>query len=297
MKTRNMEIVIIAKNYQGIYQTIEKSLNTLEIMPKELPVVIKPNLCCIKTHETGATTDPSIIKAIINYMKKHHFAKEFYIVESDATALNADVAFQLLGYDKLSRELNVKTVNLTKIPKKKHRFPENLSLHTLKVPKLLSKPHFMISVAKMKTHDMCSLTATLKNMYGCNPEPYKAKYHNRLHENIVDLASVFRPNLSVIDAGVAMEGNGPTSGTPLRLDTLVFGTDPLATDHALTKIMGINPSSVKYLSLARKQKLGTTKYEILGANLEKVRTKFRTGTVTMKLISRMSPFMNLFRKR
>jgi len=289
-----METIAIVRTYRGIEQAVENAFQLIEFSLKpDLPIIIKPNLCCVKTPETGATTDPRVVEAIVNYIRKRHHAKKFYIVEADATELNADLAFQLLGYNKLARKLNANIVNLAKIPYKYKKFPHNLNATQIKVPQIFLKPHFLISIAKMKTARLCQFTATLKNMFGCNPEPYKAKYHNKLNENIVDFGLAFRPHLSVIEAVVAMEGAGPTLGTPKKLDTLVFGIDPLATDHVTAKIMGINPNKVKYLELAEKQGLGLVNYRIEGGHLEEIKTKFKTTSTTVKFFPKVRPLLKL----
>jgi len=288
-----METIAIVRTYHGIEQAVENAFQFLQISLKsDLPIIIKPNLCCVRTPETGATTDPRVVEAIVNYIRKHHHAKEFYIVEADATELNADLAFQLLGYNKLARKLNVNIVNLTEIPFKCKKFPHNLNVTQIRVPQVFLKPHFLVSISKMKTHGLCHFTAILKNMFGCNPEPYKAKYHNKLNENIVDFGLAFRPHLSVVEAQVAMEGAGPTLGTPIKLDTLIFGVDPVATDHVTAKIMGINPNKVEYLRLAEKQGLGLVNCRISG-NLEEIITKFKTTSATAKFFPKVRPLLKL----
>lgn len=288
-----VETIAIERTYNGIQAAVQNAFQTLEISLKpDLPVIIKPNLCCVKTCETGATTDPFLVETVINYMRNNYQTKQFYIVESDATALNADVAFQILGYNSLARKLNANIVNLSKIPFVKRQFPHNLNVCTIKVPAIFGKPHFFISIAKMKSHGQCQFTATLKNLFGCNPEPYKKKYHKKLHETIVDFASAFRPHLSIVDGTIAMEGNGPTNGLPVKLDAVVFGRDPLATDHLVAKIMGINPSKVNYLKLAKKQSLGTLSYNFNTTIFREIQTKFRVGpSLTTKLSARISPLL------
>lgn len=293
-----MESVTLVRTFKGISKAIEEAFQNFDFpnLNSQSPVVIKPNLCGIKGPETGATTDPQVIEALINYLKSHYDSQEIFIVESDATALNVDMAFQLLGYNKLANKLGIKTVNLSKLPYTKRKLSQSLNLTEVKIPKLLENPHFLISVAKMKTHTMCKFTATLKNMYGCNPEPYKAKYHKELDKNIVDFAKVFKPHLSIIDATVAMEGSGPIAGVPIKLDTLIFGKDPLATDHLTARIMGINPEKVEYLRLAKEQQLGTTKYKLTGVDIETLKLKFKAEPLSAAIFSKVSPMFKVIRR-
>jgi len=282
-----METVCITRTDNRLDSAVDTMLETVD--PKidpDLPVLMKPNICCLKGPETGATTDPRIVEAVAKHFRRHYAVKEIYIIESDATSLDADLAFQLLGYNRLGSRAGIKIVNLTKIPYRPVEFARNLSLCQIKVPTIFQKPHFLVSIAKMKTHNSCGLTATLKNMYGCNPEPYKARYHRRLSENIVDFAAAFTPHLSVIDATLAMEGCGPVDGVPVKLDTLIAGTDPVATDSVVAKMMGINPRKVRHLRLAEKQGLGTTRFRIEGTEQVEIR-RLRRRPRTLEFVSRL----------
>jgi len=239
-------------------------------------VVIKPNLCCIKGSETGATTDPKVVEGIIKYLKNNFGVSDIFIVESDGTQVLADMAFKLLGYESLSKRLNVKLVNLSKAPFSSKAFNENFFLKKIDIPHIIEGASYLISVPKIKTHTLCSFGGTMKNQYGCNPYPKKSIYHKKIHDSIVDLNVAFKPDLVVVDGIVAMEGSGPTDGIPIKLNTLIFGRDAVAMDHLIARIIGINPNSVKYLVNAQKRGLGTTNYETVGTSPKEIERKFRT---------------------
>jgi uncharacterized protein (DUF362 family) len=273
------DLVSVTKVGNNVQEAMNTGLDCLHlsISPK-IPIVIKPNLCCVRTSETGATTDPRIVEALIKYFKEHFGSTEFFIVESDATMLNADAAFQILGYKRLAFGAGAEIVNLSTAPWDLMDFHDNVVQTTVRVPKLFQRTHFLISVAKMKTHDSCGISATLKNIFGCNPYSYKMKYHDQLDQNIVDFVTAYPPSLSIIDGIIGMEGKGPVSGTPVHVGALLFGTDPVATDHAVAKVMGINPNNVKMLKIARQQGVGTFKYKVVGCSLQEVETPFKRPT-------------------
>jgi uncharacterized protein (DUF362 family) len=238
-------------------------------------VVIKPNLCAIKSPETGTTTDVRVIEAIAEYLKCEFGVNDISIVESDGTQVLADLAFKLLGYEKLSSK-EVRLVNLSKSPFLTKEFPRNSFLKRVKVPRIMEEADFFISVPKIKTHADCLLSCALKNQYGCNPYWRKSVYHKHLHESIVDLNHVFRPDFIVVDGIVAMEGcKGPTDGIPVKMNTLLFGRDPVAVDHLVARIMGINPGRVGYITAAEKRGIGTTHYTVEGATIQNLNRKFK----------------------
>jgi uncharacterized protein (DUF362 family) len=239
-------------------------------------VVMKPNLCAIKSPETGTTTDVKVIEAIVDCLKSTFGVDDISIIESDGTQVRADLAFKLLGYEKLSTRRNLRLVNLSRAPFSTKEFPDNSVLKRLKVPKIMEEADFFISVPKIKTHSDCFMSCALKNQYGCNPYWRKSIYHKHLHESIVDLNHVFRPDFIVVDGIIAMEGcKGPTDGIPVKMNTLLFGRDPVAVDHLVARIMGINPGRVDYIRSAENRGIGTTHYVVEGATIQSLNRKFK----------------------
>jgi uncharacterized protein (DUF362 family) len=266
------------KSVNDVEQTVKKGIESIGglSLARDTSVVIKPNLCCIKSPETGATTDVKVVEGLVKYLKNEFSISDISIVESDGTQVLADMAFKLLGYETLSKRLNIKLVNLTKCPFSIKKFPENVFVKEIQIPKAIEEADFMISVPKIKTHIDCLYTGALKNQFGCNPYPRKAKYHRRINDAIVDLYAVFRPDLVLVDGIVGMEGyRGPTDGLPVKMNVLVLGRDAVAVDHFVARLVGLNPARICHLVDAEKRGLGSTIYEVTGIDIKEVSTKFR----------------------
>ena len=243
-------------------------------IPPTASVIIKPNICLVKGYETGATVDPFIIKCLVDWLLQNYNIKVINIGESDATALNVDVAFKVLGWDNTFKEYpNVCLLNLTKDDQVSIEL-KGLYFKNLKISKSFIESNFLISVGKLKTHTITGITGILKNQYGVNPIKNKAQYHLNLDDVICDLNMVRSPDLCLIDGIIAMEGAGPVSGVPNPLGLLIVGNDAVAVDHACARIMGFNPNKISHLMLAVKQKLGSIDYEVFGEKIEEVQTKF-----------------------
>ncbi len=273
------EIISIVKVHSSseIYEDVKKGLALIgnpKFKSSDV-VIIKPNLCCIKGSETGATTDPLVVEAIIRYLQEEFGVSDISIAESDGTQVLADMAFKLLGYEKLSKKLNVKLVNLSKSPCSNKIFNENTYLKTVEYPEIFEKANYLISVPKIKIHTLCSFGGTMKNQFGCNPFPKKSTYHSHLCDCVVDLTSVFKPQLVVVDGIIAMEGCGPVDGIPVNMNALIFGRDALAIDYLIARLIGINPAKVKYLADAKKRKIGTTDYQVVGVSPTEIKKKFK----------------------
>lgn len=123
---------------------------------------------CDKTPETGATTDPRVVEAVIRYLKDEYGISDIFIVESDGAQVLADMAFKLLGYERLSRRLDVKLLNLSRPSTSVRFFPSNRYLKKVRIPSVIESG-FFISMPKIKTHSDCLFSCALKNQFGCNP--------------------------------------------------------------------------------------------------------------------------------
>ena len=250
-----------------------KARNNIKITPKA-DVMVKPNICLVRGYETGATVDPFIIKCLVDWLLQNYDIETITIGEADATELNVDVAFKVLGWeDTFNHYTNVRLLNLTKDALVDVDL-NGLYFKKLKMSKSYMESGFLISAAKLKTHTLTGITCNLKNLYGANPIKYKAQYHPHLDNVICDVNRVRLPDLCLVDGVIAMEGAGPVNGIPNPLGVLIAGNDAVATDYACTRIMGFNPNKIAHLTLAVKEGLGSTDYEVFGEGFEDVKTTF-----------------------
>jgi uncharacterized protein (DUF362 family) len=110
----------------------------------------------------------------------------------------------------------------------------------------------------------------------------KAKMHQSypvMNLNLALVASLVLPHLSVIDGFEAMEGKGPTGGTPVPFRTVVASTDALAADTVGAALMGFQVDDVGYLHYCKRMGLGVGSLEdvelVGNANLEDYVRPFR----------------------
>ena len=129
----------------------------------------------------------------------------------------------------------------------------------------------------MKTHMATKVTLGMKNMFGMLPDKMKAKYHAKgISKVIVDINTVIKPPLTVIDGFVAMEGRGPTDGTPVKMDLIIAGKDAVATDATGARVMGLDPQEISHIRRAGEKGIGNIdNIEIVGSKLEDVRKVFK----------------------
>jgi len=237
-------------------------------------VLIKVNFITVKTWDTGATTDPIVVEALINKFKD--LSVKVCIVESDATVTNADKAFEMTGMNEMARRNGVECINLRHVRDRvKIEIPHGETLNSITVPRIV-KESAIVSAAKLKTHTSTKVTLGMKNMFGLLPDKMKGKYHLRGISNvIVDINTVLKPALTVIDGFVGMEGRGPSNGTPVKMDLIIAGRDVVATDATASRIMGFDPHEIKHIRRAQEKGLGSIDDVcILGEKLESVTRPF-----------------------
>jgi uncharacterized protein (DUF362 family) len=115
----------------------------------------------------------------------------------------------------------------------------------------------------------------MKNMFGLLPTKFKGRYHLKGISNVVvDINTVLRPALTVIDGFVGMEGSGPINGTPVQMNLIIAGTDPVATDATACRVMGFNPYEIKHIRKAYERGIGNSAAQVLGEKLESVKRVF-----------------------
>jgi uncharacterized protein (DUF362 family) len=273
---QSSSVVAVVKGERG-HDPVFNALDMIDykkVLAGYNKVLIKVNFICEKTWDSGATTDPLVVEAII--LKLKELPLKVYVVESDASITNADKAFEATGMKEMCVRNGVEWLNLRHVGDNvKLPVPNGETLKDIKVPRLVTESA-IISAAKLKTHTATTVTLGMKNMFGLLPDKFKAKYHARgISSVVVDINSVLKPNIVVIDGFVGMEGNGPVNGDPVQMNLIIAGTDPVATDATGCRIMGIDPRQVKHIRVANEKGLGTLEPEVIGEEIQAVNRVFK----------------------
>jgi len=154
-------------------------------------------------------------------------------------------------------------------------------LKELYLPRTICGVDYIVSMPKLKTHHWAGVTLSLKNMFGVVPGGCYGWPKNILHwagidNSVLDINATVRPDFAIIDGIVGMEGNGPIQGTPKPSGVLIVGDDPVAVDATGTRVMGLLPEQIKYLSQAATLlgHIERDKIQQLGESVESVMTPF-----------------------
>jgi uncharacterized protein (DUF362 family) len=253
-------------------------------------VVLKPNNVSID--RPLCATHADTLEGVLEFLKYIGKTENVIIAESAANGPTLD-GFSNYGYFRLLSKYPVKLVDLDQEPiDVLHVFDEkDFRPHPVRVSHVLLDPDsYIVSVARMKTHDRAVATLSLKNIVFGAPIKDKGFTWNSsrkpgsvndkpivhgsgfrgINYNLYSLSRQLHPDLAIIDGFEGMEGNGPNSGTPVDHRICVAGLDWLATDRVGIELMGIDFAQVGYLNFCAQTGLGVAdlnKIEIIGETI------------------------------
>ncbi len=242
-----------AYEYQAVKTVINQSVENLGgweqfVSPGER-VLLKVNLVMKKSPESAATSHPVFVQAVADLLRE--LGAHVTIGDSPGGPFNENrlqAIYQVCGMkdaaEKSGAELNYNTA-FSEV-----RNPKGLLLKKLTNIDVLREVDKVINLSKLKTHGMMRMTGAVKNLFGTIPGTTKAEYHlNRpepedFADALIDIFLCANPVLSFIDGIVAMEGDGPTSGTPKNAGVVFASQDAFAMDLAAAAIISAAPESI-----------------------------------------------------
>jgi uncharacterized protein (DUF362 family) len=222
-------------------------------------VLVKPNCISSAPPSRPAQTHPAVILEVCRQLLD--YGARPFVGDSPAWG-SLDGALKALGVIEDLGRLGVPIVPFKRPIKAAN--PRGKVFSRLTVDAAALEADAIVNVAKLKAHRQLVLTAAIKNMFGCVSGRRKAWWHVKAgsYENyfglmLVETFEMLRPVISIIDAVVAMEGNGPISGTPRPMGLVLASTDGPALERIAAELVGVKPSRLRTLQAARELEVGT----------------------------------------
>lgn len=262
-------------------------LGGLSFIKKGMTAVIKTNLVTAMKPDTAAVTHPALLCCLAKMLTEA--GAEVIIGDSPGGPFNSaylNLVYSVSGV----REAEKYGAKLNDDFGQKNAVFENAAvLKSFTYTSYLDKADVIIDFCKLKSHGMLALSAAAKNMFGVIPGIMKPEYHYRFPEHrdfanmIIDIDEYFKDKikLCIVDAVVAMEGNGPTQGTPKKIGALIASANPHAADLLCAKIIGAEPEELPLVFAAQKRGLipeSADELEIYGDYRPFVQTDFKVIT-------------------
>ena len=228
----------------------------LSTLPKNSKVLLKPNLISKHEPEAAATTHPEVVRCVIRALKKRGITN---IIIADSCGGPAGVKmmksiYKASGLEQVCLDEDIQIYNGTDSFICKNKDGKLIKEFTLMQP--VQDVDFIINLPKLKTHAMTGLTAAVKNVFGLIPGLLKAELHLRFPEKeafgdmLVDLNLALKNTFNIIDGVVAMQGNGPTGGTPYQAGLVVAAGNQYLADLVCCKLIDLPAVKVPYLQMA-----------------------------------------------
>ncbi len=271
------------KNYEEnrVRDAINKCLFDLGgidrfIKPGET-ILIKPNLLMKKKPEEAATTHPVFIKALAEIVTAA--GASVIIADSPGGRFTTGAlksVYSACGMSPLSKIPGVSlnyNLNSMEVSNKKAKL-----LKHLVVLGVLKSVDRIINVPKLKTHCLMTLTGAVKNMFGLIPGISKVEYHMNMSDisdfsnMLVDICLWSKPVLSIMDAVIGMEGNGPSAGDPVGIGLVIASESPYHLDIAAASVLNVKPDDIPTIKRCYERGIcedDNSDVEICGRNLSK----------------------------
>ncbi len=223
-------------------------------IPSGARVLLKPNFLKPSTAEQVVSPHPSVVRAIAEVCMAAGAGR---IVIGDSPGFgSAQKVAGKCGILEIAQDLGVEIVDFADsiiVPA-----PENFLHKNFTIARDAADADIIINIPKFKTHAMMMLTLSVKNLFGLFVGKQKLRWHlqsgrdyNRFARLLIELAYTVKPAVSILDAVIGMEGNGPGNGSPRLLGFLAASRDMNSLDRVAVEIVGADLEQMHTLQVAK----------------------------------------------
>lgn len=253
---------------------VQKAIETLggisRFVKKGNVVVVKPNIGWDRVPEQAATTNPEVVAEIVRLCLKAGAAK---VKVFDNTCNQAKRCYVRSKIEQAARQAGADVSYIYEQKFKKVNIPGGKELKSWPFYRDALEADVFINIPIAKHHSMSRVTLGLKNIMGVIGDN-RGKIHNHFDVKIVDLNTVIKPQLTIVDAVRILMNNGPTGGSlndVKQMNTIIAGVDPVAVDAYGATLFDLKPEELGFLREAHERGLGTM--DLGSLKIEKVDLK------------------------
>lgn len=241
-------------------------------------ILLKPNLLASESAEKSVTTHPIVFEAIISILQEKSKEKNIEKISyGDSPGIGKGISVaQKSGISEVAERLKIEYADFDEPIG--ISFNEGIKEKSFTIAKPITEADTIISLPKLKSHALTVMTGAVKNQFGCIPGFRKAEYHLKLPDfddfstMLLDLNKLISPKLYIMDGITAMEGNGPRSGNPRKLNVLLLSSDAVALDYVASQIISFDYNSIPTIKMGFKLGFSNKEnIEIVGDNIETVK--------------------------
>ena len=221
-------------------------------------VLLKPNILYPKAPEHAVCTHPVVVGAAVRAFMDLGAAR---VIAGESPAIaGSTLAAKATGmYDQVINNggewADFKEHVVVECPTGK-------IVKSFNFAKQFLEADIVVSISKLKSHQLMAYTGAMKNLFGLMIGLEKAEQHYRFSKKsdfaafLTDLNIAAKAQYAIMDAIVGMEGpGGPGGGDPIKLGFLAASDNILALDWKCSELVGYNPHLIVNLQDALERKL------------------------------------------
>jgi len=272
-------------NQKEVDKAVKEAIDKIrfKIKPKS-KVLLKPNVLMAAKPEKSITTHPSILEAVCKILKEKNC--KIIIGESfGVITKSAEETFKIVGYDKIAKKYNAQLLSFSCDLQKEIKNPKAVFAKKMLLPITLSEVDLIINLPKFKTHTLMVFTGAVKNLFGCIAGGKKQAYHaetktrEKFANMLLDIWMNVKPQLTIMDGVIGMEGNGPSNGSPVKLDLIMASDNAIALDLVAGDMIGFKGKILTNNFALKRKLIDKSKIEIKG-KIKKLKFK-KPSTITI----------------
>lgn len=241
-------VLLLEASCSDLAETVELIFRRFPLSLSGARVLVKPNMLGPYKPEKAVTTDPALVSAVVDYLVSagadpvvgdNPGARGYGISRKcgEITGIAAAARGRFVNIGEESVEVGIDSPFTQKA----------------RVSRAVMDADMVISLPKLKTHVQTIMTGGIKNTFGYLIGAEKSRIHSLARTSrdfgriLVDIFSIRPPDLTIMDAILAMEGDGPSSGRPREVGRIIASTDTPAVDVVASRLIGLEPEDVAYL--------------------------------------------------
>jgi uncharacterized protein (DUF362 family)/NAD-dependent dihydropyrimidine dehydrogenase PreA subunit len=259
------QVMIHPATYENCKEAVDRAFTLFPQQINGKKVLIKPNVLRSSLAEDHIVTHPAILRAVVEKVEELNPAE---IVVGDNPGLHSygdnALSFEKTGLLEAAKGYYRNLGDASRQVKFNPEYKDQVS-----VSSEILDADVLISLPKFKTHGLTVMTGAIKNSYGILPGAQKALLHqlagspDRFQDMMIDVFQLRIPDLFIMDAVVGMEGNGPASPDLREIGVVLAADNGVALDGVVARMMGIEPSCLRFMVKAAERGLGEYSIEAL----------------------------------
>ncbi len=224
-------------------------------------VWLKPNIAWNRTPEQAATTNPYVVKTLIELCFDAGASK---VKVGDNTCHNSRQTYAASGIAEIARAAGADVIFIDDSRFREMQVGGEAVKRWPVYPEIVESD-IVINAPIAKHHGLSTATLCMKNYMGV-VGGNRGQWHQNITACLRDITAFMKPQVSVLDAVRTLVANGPTGGDlgdVRRLNTFAVGTDVIALDAFGAELLGHTPLSIGTIRLGAESGLGTVDYKSL----------------------------------